>query len=91
VIAAEALVRKGYWVFSTTMMGPVDLIAIRADPPEVRLIDVKSDRYRLVKGVMRRIHRLRTPSQKKLGVQLVYVDPDKGTTFFSTHKNTDEN
>ena len=46
VICAETLIRQGYWVYSTTMLGPVDLVAIRSDPMEVRLLDVKSERTR---------------------------------------------
>ena len=87
VICAETLIRQGYWVYSTTMMGPVDLVAIKSDPPEVRLIDVKSERKRMLAGYVRRISRLRTASQKALGVQLVYVDPEAGTCHFSEHKD----
>lgn len=87
VICAETLIRQGYWVYSTTMLGPVDLVAIRSDPMEVRLLDVKSERTRLLAGYQRRITRLRTPTQKKLGVQLVYVDADAGTVHFSEHRD----
>ena len=87
VIAAETLIRDGYWVYSTTMLGPIALIAVKSAPPEIRLFDVKAENRRMQKGYMRRIDRTRTPAQKALGVQLVYVDSKTGSVHFSAHKD----
>jgi len=83
-MAAQQLIQDGYWVFTTTMLGPVDIVAIRGNPPEVRLFDVKAS------SVKRRKHRLRTKTQKALGVQLIYVNPEKEEIYFPYHRDADE-
>ena len=89
-MAIQQLITDGYWVFTTTMLGPVDIVAIRGDPPEVRLFDVKSSSQRFHRGKKARIHRNRSSTQKVLGVQLIYVNPEIEEVFFSDHRDTDE-
>lgn len=78
-----ALVAEGYWVFTTTMLGPVDIVAIRGDPPEVRLFDVKTMTKQ--QRDRRFVHRVRSKTQKILGVQLIYVDTESGEVVFGNH------
>ena len=71
---ARHFVELGYYVYSPVMnqIGPVDLIALN-DNGELLLLDAKAESTR-ADGT--RIHRVRTPIQKELGVQLAYTVDD---------------
>lgn len=75
---AEAwLISKGYWVFKNRApQGPIDMIAIHQKTGKQILIDVKTvSRYK--DGSIR--SRIVSAKARELGVQLLYVDLEKGT------------
>ena len=87
-IVRRKLISDGYWVFGTTMGGPVDLIAIKGDPAEIKLIDVKHDYFTARKAGRartKRRHRARSETQKRLNVQIVYVEVETETVYCPTH------
>jgi hypothetical protein len=87
-IATEYFFQRGYFVFHPWFgIGPVDLICIKANPPEVLLLDVKADNRRLMKGrnVPTRITRILTKHQKRLGVSICYVNPDTREVHMARH------
>jgi|TARA_R110000782_G_scaffold27673_1_gene69853 hypothetical protein len=83
-IVAAHLINLGYYVFTpvVNMQGPVDIMAIDDDGNFI-LIDAKHEGKRASKGRPRktRIHRVRTPTQKKLGVRIAYVTSDDRVDF----------
>ena len=81
--AITYLLDKGYMVFrNTTCTGPVDILAI-TPAGETILIDVKTVRS----NTDYNIASVRSPLQKKLGVQL--LDFDVATRSFSWKKHRD--
>ena len=79
VILAEYFLRHDHYVFIPIAgQGPADLIVINGVTAEVILLDAKKDCFRYVKDrpVYHRVHRKRTPIQKKLGVRMAYVNID---------------
>ena len=75
----EYLLRRGWFVLRPiTAHGPVDVAAITPEG-DLYLFDSKNDSKRVNRGRKKeaRIHRIRTPLQKKLGVRIAYVDMDK--------------
>ena len=72
MLAAAELTRQGYEVlFNMADNGLVDIVALNTDTGEVKLYDVKTKSYRK-DGSM--IHRVPRPSQRKIGVEIYYVD-----------------
>lgn len=85
-IAAEHFIRAGYLVFITTQnTSPIDLIIVNERGP--RLLQIKKDSGRVNPGRRKntRIHRVRTNLQKKLGVEMIYVDIKTRSVFVSDH------
>ena len=85
-IAAEHFIRAGCLVFITTQnASPIDLVVI--DEDNVRLLQIKKDNGRINPGRTRnsRIHRVRSAIQKKLGVEMVYVDIKTRSVFTTDH------
>lgn len=83
-ILTEHFLRLGYYVFvPLAAHGPVDLIVINSETGEVVLLDAKKDSKRVNgwqgRAPNHRIHRMRKPIQKKLGVRMAYVDIDDRT------------
>ena len=69
--------KEGYWVFKNiSVKGPIDMVLIHEETGEVRKIDVKTTSYRLSWKPGTRICRQLSPIQKKLGVELLYLDKD---------------
>ena len=85
-ILTEYFLRLGYYVFAPmAAYGPIDLVVINPKTREVVLLDAKKNHER-TKGWQgrapnHRIHRMRTPIQKKLGVRLAYVNLDDRTVY----------
>ena len=82
---------KGYYPFRAIMpVGPIDIVAIN-EVGDTMLLDVKCLNRRVTPGagrnVPQKIHRTRTPIQKALGVQLIYVDLETGDVHLVEHKN----
>jgi hypothetical protein len=77
-ILTEYFLRLGYYVFAPmAAYGPIDLVVVNPETREVVLLDAKKNHER-TKGWQgrapnHRIHRMRTPIQKKLGV-IIQVD-----------------
>ena len=72
MLAAAELIRQGYEVlFNIADNGLVDIVALNVDTGEVKLYDVKTKSYRK-DGSM--VHRVPKPRQKKIGVEIYYVD-----------------
>lgn len=70
---SQDLIREGYDVFwNIEGSGPADLVAVHKDTGNIRLIDVKSESY--VKATGSKIHRYLTPTQKRIGVEIIEVD-----------------
>ena len=71
---ARHFVELGFWVYSPVVYqsGPIDLIAV-SDNGDLVLLDAKTDSTR-ADGT--RVHRVRTPIQKELGVQIAYTVKD---------------
>lgn len=69
--------KEGYWVFkNVSVKGPIDMVLIHEKTGEVRKIDVKTTSYRLSWKPGTRISRQLSKIQKKLGVELLYLDKD---------------
>ena len=69
--------KEGYWVFkNVSVKGPIDMVLIHEETGEVRKIDVKPTSYRLSWKPGPRISRQLSKIQKKLGVELLYLDKD---------------
>tara|TARA_R110002020_G_scaffold466915_4_gene690025 strand:- start:2040 stop:2312 length:273 start_codon:yes stop_codon:yes gene_type:complete len=69
--------KEGYWVFkNVSVKGPIDMVLIHEETGEVRKIDVKTTSYRLSWKPGTRISRPLSKIQKKLGVELLYLDKD---------------
>jgi len=69
--------KEGYWVFKNiSVKGPIDMVLIHEETGEVRKIDVKTTSYRLSWKPGTRISRQLSKIQKKLGVELLYLDKD---------------
>ena len=83
-ILTEYFLRLGYYVFAPmAAYGPIDIVVVNPETREVVLLDAKKNHER-TKGWQgrapnHRIHRMRTPIQKKLGVRLAYVNLDDRT------------
>ena len=85
-IAAEHFIRKGYLVFITTQAtSPIDMVVVNG--AGVRLLQIKKDSGRVNPGRKKntRIHRVRSALQKKLGVEMIYVDIETRGVFVSDH------
>jgi len=67
--------KQGKWVFKAIdPQSPCDLITLDVDG-KIELIDVKTNTYRKnVKSYRRKIWRIPTAKQKKLGIKIVMVD-----------------
>ena len=86
MIAAEHFLRLGYWVFYPSQShSPIDLVIVNEEG--VQPIQVKKDAGRVNPGRNRsaRIYRKRTPLQKSLGVQFVYVNVDTRRVYLADH------
>ena len=69
--------KEGYWVFkNVSVKGPIDMVLIHEETGEVRKIDVKTTSYRVSWKPGTRISRQLSKIQKKLGVELLYLDKD---------------
>ena len=69
--------KEGYWVFkNVSVKGPIDMVLIHEETGVVRKIDVKTTSYRLSWKPGTRISRQLSKIQKKLGVELLYLDKD---------------
>ena len=83
-ILTEYFLRRNYYVFAPLAAhGPMDMVVVNPETGEVILLDAKKDHKR-TKGWQgrapnHRIHRMRKPVQKKLGVRLAYVNLDDRT------------
>jgi len=86
-ILTEYLLHKGFYIFRPqASFGPVDVIAISGKTGKVYLLDAKKERLRYFKvknakgrGIRygpHRIHRVRSKTQKVLGVRIAYVNMD---------------
>jgi len=86
-ILTEYLLYKGFYIFRPqASFGPVDVIAISGKTGKVYLLDAKKERLRYFKvknakgrGIRygpHRIHRVRSKTQKVLGVRIAYVNMD---------------
>jgi len=92
-ILTEYFLRRNYYVFAPMAAhGPVDLVVIHRETGEVILLDAKKDRQRELKGRSKpcRIHRIRKPIQKKMGVRLAYVNLDDRTVHIVPAIEDDE-
>ena len=69
------LSKQGKWVFKAIdPQSPCDLITLDVDG-KIELIDVKTNTYRKnVKSYRRKIWRIPTAKQKKLGIKILMVD-----------------
>ena len=86
MLAAEHFVREGYWVFPASQgSSPIDLVIVNQHG--VRLIQVKKDGQRTNPGrkAPARIHRSRSEIQKRLGVEMVYVNVDTRAITVTDH------
>ena len=69
--------KEGYWVFkNVSVKGPIDMVLIHEETGVVRKIDVKTTSYRLSWKPGTRISMQLSKIQKKLGVELLYLDKD---------------
>ena len=76
-IALQILIKHGYHVFIPFRKnGPVDLYCIHPDTGRELKLDIKTDGTRMNPGRSKaaRIHRRRSPTQKKLGVYMGYCN-----------------
>ena len=53
--------------------GPADLVVVNSETGTVDLYDVKMKSYRMMKGKMRLINRVKNKSAKNLDVKVLYV------------------
>ena len=80
LIAMQEYALKGYYVYNEmNNTGPVDIIAINKKTKDIRLLEVKTKNVysQMIKAKEfrgRRINRVLKPSQKELGVKMLYVD-----------------
>ncbi len=89
--AAKYLVDQGYYIFLRgSVSSPIDLIGINPDTEEIILIDVKtvSKRHK-GKSKGKRINRVLSPEQKKLGVQILYYNQDDNTIRLQNSRKTE--
>ena len=85
-LAAAHYIRLGYFTFTPlSSSSPIDLIIVNADG--TRLIQIKKDSRRVNPGRTNpaRINRKRTDLQKKLGVEMVYVEIETGAVYETDH------
>nr|AKH47268.1 hypothetical protein [uncultured marine virus] len=85
-LAAAHYIQLGYFTFTPlSSSSPIDLIIVNGDG--TRLIQIKKDSKRVNPGRSKpaRINRKRTDLQKKLGVEMVYVDIGTGTVAETDH------
>ena len=85
-LAAAHYIRLGYFTFTPlSSSSPIDLIIVNADG--TRLIQIKKDSRRVNPGRTNpaRINRKRTNLQKKLGVEMVYVEIETGAVYETDH------
>ena len=76
LLVSRDLIKEGYDVFwSIEGRGPADLVAVHRDTGTIRLIDVKSESH--LKETGSKIRRYLTPTQKRIGVEIIEVDPDE--------------
>jgi len=76
LMVSQDLVREGYDVFwNIEGTGPVDVVAVHRETGTIRLIDVKSESR--VKSTGKKIQRYLTPTQKRIGVEIIEVDLDE--------------
>tara|TARA_R100000315_G_scaffold62138_3_gene42439 strand:- start:973 stop:1344 length:372 start_codon:yes stop_codon:yes gene_type:complete len=88
-IATEYFISRGYFVFHPWFgVGPIDLICVKATPPEILLLDIKADNARVQKGrnYATRISRVLTAHQRRLGVRLCYVNPKTREVHLVVHR-----
>ena len=85
-LAITFLLKKGNLIFKTIHdTGCVDIMTIDKRG-QIHLYDVKSvSRYHSGKKKGRRISRTRTAYQKKLGVELLFVDLDNNKCWITDH------
>jgi|TARA_B100000035_G_C20799010_1_gene464607 hypothetical protein len=67
--------KQGYWVAqSCNPQCPFDLVLV-SPSGKIELVDIKTNTYRKnVKSYRRKIWRVPTPKQKKLGIKIIMVD-----------------
>ena len=83
LIAAAWLVQQGCYVYQPVMsQGPIDLIALAPDG-KLHLFDVKKAAQRENGSY---ISRKLKPKQKKMGVRLLYVEPETGRCALYPHQ-----
>ncbi len=85
-LAEIYFLNKGYHVFSNiSQQGCIDMVVINKDNKVIK-VDVKSICRR--KRDNHKINRSRTPLQKLLDVEILYVDTEKKECYFyKEHKN----
>jgi Holliday junction resolvase-like predicted endonuclease len=78
---------KGYYPFRAIMpVGPIDIVAIN-ECGDTLLLDVKCHNRRLLNGKLHTISRSRSPIQKALGVNIIYVDLQSGDIHLVDHQS----
>lgn len=83
LIAVDWLLSQGCYTYTPTMeQGPIDIVAL-SPKGDWFYFDVKKASRR-TEGTI--ISRLLTSKQKKLGVRLLYVDPDTGECHLYPHQ-----
>ena len=83
LIAAAWLVQQGCYVYQPVMsQGPIDLIALAPDG-KLHLFDVKKAAQRENGSY---ISRKLKPKQRKMGVRLLYVEPETGRCALYPHQ-----
>ena len=88
-IATEHFFSLGYFVLHPWFgIGPVDLICLKSNPPEILLLAVKAAAARLQKGrnFPTRISRTLTAHQRRLGVRIWYVNPQTRSVHLVNHQ-----
>lgn len=88
-IATEHFFSQGYFIFHPWFgIGPVDLICVKTNPPEILLLDVKADAARMQRGrnFPTRISRTLSPHQRRLGVRICYVNPQTRSVHLVNHR-----
>tara|TARA_R100000995_G_scaffold6420_1_gene2956 strand:+ start:3017 stop:3376 length:360 start_codon:yes stop_codon:yes gene_type:complete len=84
-IATEHFFNLGFYVFHPWFgIGPVDLICVKATPPEILLLDIKADAFRSEPAT--RISRVLTVHQRRLGVRICYVNPETREVHLVRHR-----
>jgi Holliday junction resolvase-like predicted endonuclease len=76
-VVATYMIEHGWLVYTMEFRatGPIDLVCLHPGLQTWLFLDVKSDKQRMIKHrrTVSRIHRVRSPLQKALGVHTVYV------------------